>query len=161
MKKALYLSLLFTFLFTASADAQNYSSAVGLRLGSPWAASYKTFINESNALEFTGAFRSNSGYSWFGITGAYQIHKPISDVEGLNYYYGGGAGVYFYSFDSDFVGDGKTSIGIQGYLGLDYTFKDTPINITADWIPTFFLNGFDSGFGAGFGSVGVRYILGR
>ena len=160
MKKCILFTFLMTCLFTLNTQAQNYDSAVGLRLGSPLSASYKTFLNESSAIEAFASFRSFSGYSWFALNGAYQIHKPIDSIDGLNYYYGAGAGVYFWSFDFD--GDNATTtLGIQGYLGLDYTFKDAPINITVDWIPTIFINGFTSGFGAGFGSLGVRYTLGR
>ncbi len=160
MKKPLLLTFFMLCLFAFNAEAQNYKSAAGLRLGSPLSASYKTFLNESNAIEAFASFRSFSGYSWFALNGAYQIHKPISSVDGLNYYYGAGAGVYFWSFD--FIDSSETTtIGIQGYLGLDYTFEDTPINLTVDWIPTYFLSGFSSGFGGGFGSLGIRYTFSR
>lgn len=161
MKKPLLLTFLMLCVFVFNVNAQAYSSAVGIRVGSPLSVSYKTFLNESNAIEAYASFRSFSGYSWFAINGAYQIHKPISSIDGLNYYYGAGAGAYFFSFDNDFLGDSKTALGLQGYLGLDYTFKDSPINLTTDWIPTFFINGFSSGFGAGYGSLGIRYTLGR
>ena len=160
MKKTLILFCLCLGLFAFDSAAQNYQSAAGVRLGSPLSASYKTFINDSGAIEAFASFRNFSGYSWFAINGAYQIHKPISAVDGLNYYYGAGAGVYFWNFDFD--GDNATTtLGIQGYLGLDYTFKDTPINLTVDWIPTIFVNGFTSGFGSGFGSLGIRYTFSR
>lgn len=158
MRKSILFTFLMLCLFSFNAQAQNYKSAVGLRLGTPLSASYKLFINESSAIEGYASFRSFSGYSWFSVNGAYQIHKPIAQVDGLNYYFGGGAGVYFWSFD--FGGNNATTtLGIQGYLGLDYTFEDLPINLTVDWVPTFFVNGFTSGFGAGFGSVGIRYTL--
>lgn len=160
MRKSILFTFLMLCLFSINAQAQNYKSAVGLRLGSPISASFKTFVNESSALEAYASFRSFAGYSWFSVNGAYQIHKPIDSVDGLNYYFGGGAGVYFWSFD--FGGDSATTtLGLQGYLGLDYTFKDTPINLTVDWVPTLFINGFSSGLGAGFGSLGVRYTLNR
>ena len=138
MKKLIFFFSLFLLLiFALPSQAQNYKSAVGARLGSPISLSYKTFLNESSAIEVYASIRSFSGYSWISLSGAYQIHKPINDVSGLNYYYGAGASVYFWNFDFD--GDNATTtLGVQGYLGLDYTFADTPINITIDWIPTIF-----------------------
>jgi len=149
------------FAMTTSSSAQEYGSALGARLGYPLSASYKTFLGGSNnAFEAYAGFRSYGlGYNWFSISGAYQIHNAIEDVDGLQWYYGAGASVYFYSFD--FTTDASTtSFGIQGYIGLDYKFADYPINLSLDWIPTLFINGYNSGFGGGFGSLGVRYVLG-
>jgi hypothetical protein len=153
--------LLFLLLLTCTLSfGQNYKSAVGLRLGSPVSATYKTFLNESAAVEVYGSFKSYSTHSWFALSGAYQIHKDIAEVDNLQWYYGGGLSIYFWSFDSGFIGDfNSTSIGINGYLGLEYTFDGTPISVSADWVPTFFLNGFGDGFSGGFGSLAVRYVL--
>lgn len=143
-------------------QAQNFKSAVGARLGYPLSASYKTFISDKAAVEVFAGTRGFSGYRWISLSGAYQIHKPLSaaNMEGLNFYYGAGASVYFWSFDFD-ISESTTTVGLQGYLGLDYSLKNTPINFTVDWIPTFFIGGFGAGFGAGYGSLGIRYILSR
>lgn len=154
--------------FTAS--AQNYSSAIGVRLGVPISASFKTFISENSAIEGIVGYRSRKvlgfGYTQLNILGLYQIHNDLSSVSsGLQWYYGAGAGVYIYSFDNgfNFAGedDGNLGIGLSGNLGLEYVFDNTPICISADWIPTFFINGYGSGFGAGYGAFSIRYILGR
>ncbi len=162
MKKYLLVVCLtgFCSLFLQDAFGQNYKSAAGIRLGSPWSASYKTFISESNALEVYAGYRGWSAYHWFSVNGAYLIHKAIPSVENLQWYFGGGAGVYFWSYDSAFAdANDATSFSIQGYLGLDYKFANTPVSITADWVPTVFLTGFGNGFGAGYGNLGVRYVL--
>ncbi len=141
----------------------NYKTAIGLRLGSPVALSYKTFVKEDIAAEGYLSFRSFSGYSFTSVGVSGQKHTPIPSVERLSWYYGAGLGAFFYSFDNDFIrGDsGSLGIGIQGYLGLDYALADTPLNFSVDWIPTFFVSGFGSGFGAGYGTFAVRYILNR
>lgn len=147
-----------------TAQAQDYKSAVGARLGSPLSLSYKTFLSESSAVEAFIGYRSfGFGYSWINIGAAYQIHNDISGVDGLKWYYGAGASVFLYSFRNNFVGDNSssTAIGLQGYLGLDYRLPDAPVNVSLDWVPTFFLSGFGSGFGAGYGALSVRYILGE
>ena len=158
--------MLFACMLMPKADlqAQNYDNAIGARLGFPLSLSYKQFLNETNAFEVYAGVRGYSTYNWVNISGAYQVHSPIDGVEGLNWYWGAGASVYFWTFDDNFLGGtglSTTTFGVQGYLGLDYTFPNAPINITADWVPTYFFNGFGSGFVGGFGSLGVRYTLGR
>ena len=162
MFNAIFTIALLSFSFSnlQAQDAANYKSAVGLRLGSPVAVTYKHFLNDDNAFEVFGSFRAFNGYSWIAASGAYQIHNDFPDVDNLKWYYGAGGSVYFYSFDTGFGGNsGSTAVGINGYIGLDYKIESAPVSITIDWIPTFFLNGFTSGFGSGFGSVGVRYVL--
>lgn len=160
----LALTLCLCFASSADMQAQDYKSAAGLRLGYPWAASYKTFISESSALEVYVGYRGFSLYNNLSINGAYQIHKDIESVDGLQWYFGGGAGVQFSSYD--FIDESSTAITASGYLGLQYTFADTPISVTADWVPTLVigdgLGGLGgSGFGAGIGGFGVRYVLNR
>lgn len=167
MKNLLSLiALTFCLCFSATTEmqAQDYKSAAGLRLGYPLALSYKTFISESSALEAYVGYRGFSFYNYISVNGAYQIHKDISAIDGLQWYFGGGAGVQLYSYDG--FDEGSTSVTINGYLGLQYTFADTPISVTADWVPGFAigdgLGGFGgSGFGGGRGGLGVRYVLSR
>lgn len=161
MKKMIFLV---GFAILVSLNFASAQSMIGLRLGYPTSVTYKHFLNESNAIEVYGGFRGYTGYRWFNLSGAYQVHKPLPDVtEGLSWYFGGGASVYFWSFGNDFTGGdfSSTTFGIQGYLGLDYQFADAPVNLSVDWVPTFFLNGFGNGFGAGYGSLAVRYIFSR
>jgi len=150
--------------FQTEAVAQDFKSAAGLRLGYPWAVSYKTFISESNAIEGYVGYRGWAGYNAISINGAYQIHKDIESIDGLQWYFGGGGGVDFYSYAA--FEESNTIFKVSGYLGLQYTFADAPISITADWVPTFgfgdSLFGFStSGFRVGYGGLGVRYVLGR
>ena len=83
------------------------------------------------------------------MNGAYQVHNNLEGLDGLQWYYGAGAGVYFWNYDQGFAGDNTTSttFSLQGYLGLDFTLKEAPINFTLDWVPTVFFNGY-SGFEA-------------
>lgn len=163
MKKLKLLTLFFLFSFSIcinTSDAQNYKMAAGLRLGYPTSATLKYFITESSALEGYVGTRGWSGYRWFNVSGAYQIHRGIDEVPGLQYYFGAGASVFFWNYDNVFLeNNSSTSIGLQGYVGLDYVFEDVPINVSVDWVPTIFLNGYGSGFGAGYGTLAVRYVL--
>ena len=160
--KTRFFTLVIALLFVTSvSQAQDYKSAVGLRLGSPLSVSYKTFISEKGAFEGVAGFRSYSGYSWFNVGAYYQHHNEIASVDGLKWYYGAGANVYFWSWESNFIDPGSTtSIGISGVLGLDYKFADYPVNLSLDWAPTFIVgSSYINGFGAGYGALSARYTF--
>ncbi len=142
-------------------QAQDYTSAIGLRLGAPVSVSYKHFISDQGALEFFGGLRAFRTYSWFNLGGLYEHHNPIPDVDGLQWYFGGGASVFFWNYDDDFydLDADNFSVGLLGTIGLDYKFPSAPINLSLDWTPILYLNGFLSGFGGGYGALGVRYTL--
>jgi hypothetical protein len=163
MKK---IALLFAFLFALSLSndmkAQgNFQSALGLRFGAPLAASYKFFISDPAAIELYLGFRSYSvGYTFLNPGAMYQYHFPINGVDGLNWYVGGGASLFLYSFDDGYcAGCDGLAFGINGVLGLDYTFADAPINLSVDWLPTIVIAGDFAGFGAGNGALSARYVL--
>ncbi|MBK8403425.1 MAG: hypothetical protein KA251_06240 [Saprospiraceae bacterium] len=163
--KAKFLTLFVFFLLgsVCTLKAQDYKSAIGARLGYPLSLSYKTFISEKGAIEGILGFRGYSYYSWITVSALYQHHMPIKSVEGLNWYVGGGASVFFWNYDNDFYPNNdyaKLSFGILGNIGLDYKFKDIPLNISADWIPSVGFGGdFLTGFGGSYGGLAVRYIL--
>ena len=154
------------------AHAQLYRNAAGLRLGSPIAASYKHYISEGAAVEVYGGFRSYSFYRWFSVSAAYQSAYSFG-LDGalapLSWYWGAGASAYFWSYDDGLFGPfvdrrdySTTTLGINGYVGLEYAFEDLPIVATVDWVPTVFVgNGWTSGFVGGQGALAVRYIIGR
>ncbi|MFN2440842.1 MAG: hypothetical protein ABR503_16675 [Chitinophagaceae bacterium] len=162
MKKiALLFSMLFLLAICNDLKAQDYQSAIGLRLGSPLAASYKFFISDQGAVELYLGFRSYSiGYTFLNPGVMYQHHFPISGIDGLYWYVGGGVSAFLYNYKDTFgpAGDGF-GLGINGVLGLDYKFADAPINLSADWVPTFFISGYLGGFGAGYGALSARYTL--
>ncbi|HKK80026.1 MAG TPA: hypothetical protein VJ933_10370 [Phaeodactylibacter sp.] len=170
MKNLVLLLFMASFLcFSQAAKAQEYNSAIGARLGSPFSASYKNFISEQGAIELFGNFRTRgvlTSYRWtrLGVGGAYQHHfdLEIEELEGLKWYVGGGATAYFWTYSNDgfFDDSDNLTFGVQGYVGLDYAFEDAPVNLSLDWVPTILLgNGYVSGFGAGYGALSIRYIL--
>ncbi len=160
--KFILFCLLFVGFSTVATAQQNYSSAVGARFGYPLSASYKKFISEPGAIEAYVGLRGNTAWTWVSISAAYLHHKEleIENISGLNWYFGGGGSVYFwnYKFSTDIA---STTLGLQGYIGLEYTFDDLPLTVTLDWVPTIFLNSYVDSFGGGYGGLGVRYILNR
>jgi hypothetical protein len=155
--------------FSTHSNAQEYQSAIGARLGSPVSLSYKTFLGgSSNAIELFVNYRGRLGlfnnYGWnrYGAGGAYLVHFPIEDVlDGLFWYAGGGASVYFWGYDDSIIFNDadNLSFGIQGYIGFDYKVEDMPLNISIDWSPNILINGYVNGFGVRYGAVSVRYTL--
>ena len=163
MKKSTLILCLFLVLGLANQlSAQSYKSAIGARLGYPVSLSYKQFISNQGAIELIAGYRGYAFYRWFNVGALYEHHMgEIKGLDGLNWYIGGGGSAYFFSFDDAFIGDGgtSTSFALLGVIGLDYKFKNYPINLSLDWMPAFFLNGFGNGFDGGYGGLSVRYTL--
>jgi len=160
MKKIVLLfSTLFILAMSSHLKAQDYQSSIGLRFGTPISLSYKFFVTEANAIELFAGYRGYSNvYSWFNIGGLYEVHKPFPDVDGLHWYYGGGASVMFFSYDYDIYDDGSVGVGLSGVLGLDYKFANAPFNLSLDIMPTFRIGGWDDGFYAWY-ALSARYVL--
>ncbi|MEO5905329.1 MAG: hypothetical protein ABIQ11_01290, partial [Saprospiraceae bacterium] len=162
MKKiAILFSMLFLLAMANDLKAQNYQSALGLRLGFPLAVSYKFFISEPAAIELYLGFRSyNFGYTFLNPGVMYQYHFPISGVDGLSWYVGAGASIYLYNYKDNYCPDcDGLAFGLNGVLGLDYKFANAPINLSADWLPSIVIGGNFTGFGGGNGALAARYTL--
>lgn len=162
MKKLFFtIAIMFTI---SVAYSQSYKSAIGLRLGYPASISFKTFVSEKGAFEGFVGFRRWSYVSYTNIGAMYQVHNAFPNVEGLAWYYGGGATVYFWNYDDDFfVNDDYNGLnfGIMGVLGLDYKFANAPVNLSLDWVPTFVIgDAYYNGFRGDAGALSVRYTFG-
>lgn len=163
MKTKIFSLILVAFLYVASSQAQDYKSAIGGKLGYGLIASYKTFLNESSAVDIFGGIR------WGGfVVGAYYLkHYPFPSVDNLKWYWGAGAS--FTTWDYGYVGyDNYYELGISGVIGLDYTFEDIPLNLSIDWAPTIVVaDSWDypgvsyNRFRGGYGAISARYILNR
>ena len=121
---------------TQSLSAQDYKTALGVRLSSANAMqnnsiSIKQFISEKTAIE--GLFTFGDPLSLGALL---EFHKPLS-ASGLRYFYGAGGYIGFVKTVN--VTTQKTStdpnFGAQGVIGLDYKFNNIPLNISLDWKP--------------------------
>jgi hypothetical protein len=137
MKKLLCSFLLISGLcFALTASAQDYKTALGVRLSSSApmvnnSISLKHFLNESTAVEALFSFGDP-----LAIGALLEKHKPLGS-EGIQWYYGGGAYLAFvktYIPDKD-KNETNTNFGTQGVLGLDYKFVNIPLNLSLDWKP--------------------------
>jgi hypothetical protein len=142
--------------------AQDYNTAIGVRVSIAMGLTVKHNFNENNAIEGTIASR----WGGFLITGLYEYTRPFN-VEGLNWYYGIGA--HFAHWDSkksDFPewwntghNGAYTVIGGDGILGIEYTFDSFPMNVSLDWKPVFNFFGY-SGLWADMVALSIRYTIG-
>ncbi len=145
MKKTLIVfALIISATFAAS--AQNYNTGIGFRGGWYSGLTVKHFLNSNNAVE--GILSSR--YSTMHITGLYEFQKPFLDVDNLDWYFGIGGTVGFYDWD--------TAMGVNGVLGLEYSFDSAPLSIGLDWMPIVWIVNGDS-FGGDSGGISVRYTF--
>lgn len=126
MKKTGIVLLLFICIsITISSKAQDYKTALGIRLSSSNAAinnsiSLKYFFSQQTAVEALFSFGDPAG---IGVL--IEKHNDLG-LQGLKWLYGGGAFVVF---------GGNRNVGAQGILGLDYKVPSIPFNLTLDWKP--------------------------
>ena len=149
MKKFLLIAAL---LFAGiAASAQPYNWAVGVRGGYGWGTlSAKHYLNENNAFDFAGSVAIGSAWSW-ELAALYEWNIPVI-TDGFDFYFGAGPhGGSYVSNDAAAI-----RLGIQGVVGLEYTFDVIPLNIFLDYRPNFALQlGDNGGFGGYFNNVGL------
>lgn len=153
MKKLLILSaiaLTCTFAANAQSMGTSYKTALGVKVWDGAGISLKSFVNQTNAVEFIGYFWKQGAR----ITGLYEIHGNINGAPGLKWYVGPGAHIGFYNAKySD-----KAVAGVDGVLGLDLKVKNAPLNFSVDWQPSFEF-GENRGFIGNWGGLGIRYTF--
>ncbi|MDX9940907.1 MAG: hypothetical protein RBS53_01665 [Bacteroidales bacterium] len=133
MKKILVLAV-FATMFSYAAVAQSYNTGIGGRGGVFNGLTFKQFISSNDAFEIVGAIH----YGGLFVSGMYQRHTNAFDVPGLNWYYGGGAFIGFYSdsrHPSWSTPGNHTGFGVNGVVGLEYKIDEIPISLGVDLIP--------------------------
>ena len=157
MRKFILTSII-ALAFISISSAQDYKTGIGLRAGYPAGLTVKHFISNKAALEGILATQ----WRGFVVTGLFEAHKRLADVDNLNWFYGFGAHIGFWNgnYHSYWMEPGAsyTVVGIDGILGLEYSFKDIPINLSLDWKPAFNLTGYTGFWGDG-GALSIRYIF--
>jgi hypothetical protein len=158
MKKIVMISLI-VFCLGSILKAQDYRTGIGLRGGFESGLTVKHFTHEKSALEFI----LSSRWRGFEITGLYEVHNQFADVERLKWFVGFGAHVGFWNGDYPYKywgdpGKSYTVVGLDGILGLEYSFTEVPINLSLDWKPALNFIGY-SGFWADGGALSIRYIF--
>jgi len=152
MKKSAWLLLVLFALLGSRSEAQEYKTALGIRLSSTVPAvnnsiSIKHFLNERAAVE---GLLSIGIDDHIALGALYEIHKPFS-TPGFQWYYGAGAYAGF---------SGPSILGAQGVLGVDYKFENIPLNMSLDWKPELNLVTEINAEPAAFGFT-IRFVFGQ
>jgi hypothetical protein len=137
MKRLLVVALLFAGIaISSNANAQDYRTALGVRLSSAAASvnnsiSIKQFITKTTAIE--GLFSFGDPLA-LGVL--VEFHKPLA-ASGLQWFYGAGGYMSFIKTYNPNKQKNETdpNLGAQGVVGLDYKFNNIPLNISLDWKP--------------------------
>ncbi len=119
------LAFIIALFFIQSANAQDYKSALGVRLSSSNpeinnSISFKYFLGQKVAAEALLSFGNPVG---LGLL--LEKHNELG-VSALKWFYGAGP---FFGFG------GQRNVGAQGVLGLDYKIPTIPFNLSIDWKP--------------------------
>lgn len=147
-------------MFTGTSSAQSYNTGLGLRFGGLTSGiTLKHFISQKAALEGILSIGNRSVV----LTGLYEMHAPIDQTSQLKVYYGVGAHLGFfqdggsYYYNSKRLYTSTTVVGIDGILGLDYKFRNAPINISLDIKP--FVDFFNGNYIYFDGGLSLRYTF--
>jgi hypothetical protein len=123
---------------------QYYKHAIGLRIGTVAAATYKVFLAKNHAIEGQVGLRFNNGFMFAGM---YQFHGDIGYDTGFRWYAGAGVSAGFKG--------GGFGAGLLVTGGAEYKFRLAPIAISLDYQPV--VVGTSPGYAEG--GVTVRYTF--
>ena len=156
MKKALFWALIALLLGTSKTTrAQNYTTAIGARIGPSYGFTVKHFFSEKLAIEglvtsryygpfkgsaIQGAYGFGNGALGLNLTALIEYHFPIGNIEGLNWFVGGGfhLGVWQGEGNHPWFPDTKAYFltGIDAIGGVEYTFSEIPLTLQVDIKPS-------------------------
>ena len=150
-----------------STHAQDISkNALGIRIGDNdgfgGEVSYQRGLSKNNRLEFDLGWRNSNYVDAIKLVGLYQWVWNIDG--GFNWYAGVGAGLGSWSYDgpNNPDNDGGFFLLAAGDIGIEYNFKEVPIQLSLDFRPEFYLNNSgdnkfrDDNFGPDV-ALGIRY----
>ncbi|WP_298396321.1 hypothetical protein [Flavobacterium sp.] len=164
--KKLFLSTFMLLGLALSSQAQDISkNALGLRLGDNdgfgGEISYQRGLSSNNRLEVDLGFRTSNNVDAFKLTGIYQWVWNIDG--GFNWYAGVGGGLGSWSYDYNVNGnkikDSGAFVFVAGDIGIEYNFKEAPIQLSLDIRPELYFNSDDyreDNFGPDL-ALGIRY----
>ncbi len=166
MKKLFLLSACICFWSAGNLQAQDYTTALGLRLGPYYGVSLKHFFSVEKAGELILVTREQG----VGITGLYEFHTSAFNTPRLQAY--GGIGGHLNMFNSnkrkywdwdDEPGnrsgdDREIHIGLDMILGIEYTLTELPFMIGLDWKPAINLIG-DQGYSTNQLALSFRFVF--
>ena len=154
--KPVVIAFLVTVFFTSVVHAQApYNHALGVKFPGGLSLTYKKFITDTRNIEA----QFTAWHEGFRVAGLYEFNFYTFDkVPELSWFVGPGAHIGFWKSGYEKTYNSTADVGIDGIIGLDYKFKDAPINISVDWEPSVTLIG-SAGFTPVFGGIAIRYTF--
>ena len=154
MQKIFFVLLLTTTITAAHAQAP-YNRALGLKFPGGFSLTYKKFVSDTRNLEG----QVTVWHKGFRAAGLYEFNFFTFDkVPELAWFAGPGAHLGFWKSEFKDSYGSQIDLGVDGIIGLDYKFKDAPVNVSVDWQPSVTLIG-SAGFTPVFGGVAIRYTF--
>ncbi|AHM60383.1 hypothetical protein D770_10630 [Flammeovirgaceae bacterium 311] len=159
---------------SSNSNGVDYNTGIGVRLGN-WESglTVKHFFKGNAAIE--GIISSGWLHRGTRITGLYEVQKPLGG-NGFYWFWGVGAHVGFYNerywnYNNDckdgrywhkgqwYPCDGgtRTTLGIDGIIGLEYKFPQAPFTLGIDFKPSIDLLGWGRHYGDG--AFTTRYVF--
>ncbi|WP_269222691.1 MULTISPECIES: hypothetical protein [Flavobacterium] len=164
MNKNLY-SIYTVIVFSLTVQAQEISSknTIGLRFGNNHGfgveITYQKKISLKNRLELDFGFTNDNHTDALKISGIYQWYWKIEKE--LDWYAGFGGGLGSWNtndnYNNEYAGDNGLFAVLNGNIGIEYNFKEIPIQLAMDTRPEFVFNNYeknDFGFNVG---LAIRY----
>ena len=117
---------------------RDYETGIGLRAGVAYGLTVKHFTSDRSAWEAILSTR----WQGFLLTGLYELHQDVFNTTNFNFYYGVGGHLGEWPGDiphHPWFDDSSNhlAIGIDGIIGLEYTFDEVPFSVSLDWKPAF------------------------
>jgi opacity protein-like surface antigen len=163
--KKIILSAFMLIGLAFSAQAQDISkNALGLRLGDNDGfgseLSYQRGLSKNNRLELDLGWRNSKNYDAIKLVGLYQWVWNIDG--GFNWYagVGGGVGSWSYNGPGDPDPNGGTFLLAAGDIGIEYNFKEAPIQLSLDFRPELYFGDDRSDFDGNYNNFGPDIALG-
>ncbi|HEU4788278.1 MAG TPA: hypothetical protein VFS71_01170 [Flavobacterium sp.] len=173
MKKnyyCLYLLIGLVFSSQAQENQENITkqdniskNAIGLRIGNNHGIgveiSYQKKLLTKNRLELDLGFTNDNNTDAIKLSGIYQWYWNIEKE--LDWYTGFGGGLGYWNTDDNYNNGYGSDNGIfaviNGDVGIEYNFQETPIQLAMDLRPEFVFNNYEKNdFGLNLG-LAIRY----
>jgi hypothetical protein len=160
--KKIISSMLMLIGLAFSTQAQDISkNALGLRLGDNdgfgGEISYQRGLSNNNRLEFDLGWRNSNNVDALKLAGLYQWVWEIDN--GFNWYAGVGAGFGSWNYNYNDTKNNGSFLFAAGDIGIEYTFKEVPIQLSIDLRPELYFNSNyyrEDNFGPDL-ALGIRY----
>jgi hypothetical protein len=143
--------LLAMTLLISEADAQENKKQAGFRFGNTTGFTGRIITENNFAFEGILGFRSGGAQ----LYGLFEVRQPLylNRVENMFLYFGGGAHIGFvrwneydeyydpynnnYYYDDYYDWHTGAAFGLDGIIGMEYSFNSAPISLAADFKPFF------------------------